>query len=221
MSGVAAPPADFKVELPAGGYLHLQTPDEVDFWTASHERYAEEYTLSKQNDLIALGQLLQQQVILFRAQTAINGMEPELGSGGVPTGAYKRVELDAGEVAAWQKTMVQASQEMRALEKALGIDKATREQGGAHTVDSYIKVLKRAAHQRAVHISKRTLEYERVVNELRVRLRLLYNGDEEDRKYHNITPKTILDWLKDETDRLTEIDQKHNKEKGKLWLGQL
>lgn len=216
-----APPADFRVELPAGGQLHLQTPDEVQFWEVSHERYKEDYTLSKQNDLIALGQLLQQQVLLFRAQTAINGMEPETDSAGVPTGSYKRVDLDGGEVMAWQKTMTAASQEMRAIEKSLGLDKATREQGGAHTVDSYIKTLKRAAHQRAVHIAQRTLEYEKVINELRVRLRLLYNGDEEDRKYHGITPKTVLDWLKEECARLEEVDRVHNREKGKLWLGKL
>lgn len=215
------PVADYQVELPAGGVLHLQTPDEVDFWRVSYDRYKEDYTLSKQNDLIALGQLLQQQIILFRAQTAINGMEPELDAGGVPTGSYKRVELDGGEVASWQKTMASAASEMRALEKQLGIDKATREQGGAHTTDGYIKTLKRAAHQRAVHIAQRTLEYERVVNELRVRLRLLYNGDQEDRKYHNITPKTILDWLKEECARLEEVDKKHNRERGKVWLGKL
>lgn len=222
MSGVSAPTAaDYRVNLPAGGALHLQTPDEVQFWNDAKGRYEEEYTLSKHNDQVTLGLLLQQQVIIFRCQTAINGMEPEVDGSGVPTGSYKRVELDGGEIRAYQETLVKASSELRSLEKSLGIDKATREQGGAHTVDSYIKVLKRAGHQRGVHIAKRTLAYERVINELRVRLRLLYGGDEEDRKYHNITPKSILDWLKDETDRLTEIDKKHNREKGKLWLGEL
>jgi hypothetical protein len=216
-----APPVDHSVELPAGGVLHLQTPDEVMFWNQSLDRYREDYELAKQNDLIALGQLLQQQVILFRAQTAINGMTPELGAGGVPTGAYKRVELDGGEVAAWHKTMTQAASEMRALEKSLGIDKATREQGGTHTVDNYIRSLKRAAHQRGVHITNRTLEYEKVINELRVRLRLLYHADDEDRKYHNITPKSVLDWLQEECKMLEEMDKKYNNEKGKLWLGQL
>ena len=117
--------------------------------------------------------------------------------------------------------MTAASAEMRALEKSLGIDKAKREAGGTHTVDSYIRDLKRAAHQRGVHIAQRTLEYEKVANEARVRLRLLYNGDEEDRKYHGITPKTVLDWLKDELDRLADVDQKFNREKGKLFVGKL
>lgn len=213
--------ADYQVELPAGGVLHLQTPDEVQKWEDSLAKYREDYVLSKQNDLVALGQLLQQEVIIFRCQTAVNGMEPELDPGGVPTGSYKRVELDGSDLAAYQKTLTAASVEMRAIEKALGIDKTKREAGGTHTVDSYIKTLKRAAHQRGVHIAQRTLEYEAVINELRVRLRLLYRNDAEDRKYHNITPKTILDWLKEECDRLTEVDKEFDKEKGKLFAGKL
>lgn len=222
MSGVSAPTAaDYRVNLPAGGALHLQTPDEVQFWNDAKGRYEEEYTLSKHNDQVTLGLLLQQQVIIFRCQTAINGMEPEVDGSGVPTGSYKRVELDGGEIRAYQETLVKASSELRSLEKSLGIDKATREQGGKHTVDSYVQAIKRAAHERGVHIAKRTLEYERVVNELRVRLRLLYNADAEDRKYHNITPRTILDWLRAECDRLEGVDKEFGKQKGKLFVGKL
>lgn len=218
---VAAPVASYQVELPAGGILHLQTPDEVQFWTESLARYSEDYTLAKQNDLIALGQLLQQQVLLFRFQTQINGMEPELDGNDVPTGKYKRVTLNPGEVATIQKAMTATSQEMRELEKSLGIDKKTREQGGTHTVDSYVKALKRAAHARGVHITERTLEYEKVINELRVRLRLLYNGDAEDRKYHNVTPKTVLDWLREECNRMEQVDKDFSTQKGKLFVGKL
>jgi hypothetical protein len=223
MPALSAPAnvADFSVELPSGGMLHLQTPDEVQFWNESMAKYGEEYTFAKQNDLITLGMLLQQQVILFRLQTQINGMEPELDASDVPTGAYKRIQLDAGETSTIQKTMTATAAEMRALEKSLGIDKATREQGGTHTVDSYVKSLKRAAHVRGVHIAERTIEYEKVINELRVRLRLLYNGDAEDRKYHSITPKTILDWLREECARLEQVDKDFNMQHGKLFIGKL
>lgn len=211
---------DYKVEHPAGGHLHLQTPDEVSLWEGALKRYREDYTFSKMNDLFTLGSLLQQQVILFRAQTLINGMEPEI-RGGIPTGSYVKVTIEAGEMEKLQKQMNAASAEMRSLEKQLGIDKATREAGGAHTLDSYLKTLKRAAHQRAIHISKRTLEYERVVNEARVKLRILFSGDAEDRQYHNITPKTVLMWLKDELAQLEEADKKFNRDKGKVFIGQL
>lgn len=212
---------NLSVELPAGGVLHLQTAEEVDLWERSLERYRQDYVMVKQNDLFNLGALLQAQISLFRAQTAINGMEPELDSKKVPTGRYKRVELDAGDYVAYQKVMSEASREMRALEKTLGIDKATREAGGAHTVDNYLTELKKAAHERGVHISKRLLEYERVINDLRVRLRMLYGADVEDRAYHNISPKTILDWAKAECDALELVDQKFGQEVGKVFVGRL
>ncbi len=213
--------ADYQVELPAGGILHLQSPDEVQLWEDSLAKYREDYVLSKQNDLIALGQLLLQQIVSYRCQCMINGMEPALDAGGVPTGSYRRVELDGSDLAAYQKTLTAASVEMRAIEKALGIDKTKREAGGTHTVESYVRTLKRAAYQRGVHISQRTLEYEKVINELRVRLRLLYQGDKEDRAYHNISPKSILDWLREECVRLEDVDKKFSKEKGRVWLGKL
>lgn len=212
---------DFDVELPAGGKMHLRTADEVELWESALERYQSEYTLQKHNDLVTLGSLLQQQINIFRAQTAINGMEPELDAGGVPTGSYRRVEVDSDGLAAHQKAMNVASAETRNLEKQLGIDKATREQGNAHTVDSYLSMLKRAAHQRGIHITTRTLEYERVVNELRWKLRMLFTQDAEDRAYHNITPKTVLEWLRDECDALEEVDKKFSHEKGKLFAGKL
>src|SRR5436305_10025452 len=128
---------DYSVELPSGGKLHLQTADEVDLWNAAMKRYLEDYVLVKHNDLVTLGALLQQQLILFRCQAAINGMEPELDAQQVPTGRYRRTEIDGAELSAYQRTLTDAAKEMRALEKQLGIDKATREQGGAHTLDNY------------------------------------------------------------------------------------
>lgn len=212
---------DYSVDLPAGGKMHLQTADEVALWEGACARYEQDYSFSKMNDLFTLGSLLQQQIILFRCQTLINGMEPEMDANRVPTGSYRAVELDANKMDKYQKQMIASSTEMRNLEKQLGIDKATRESGGAHTVDSYLKTVKRAAHMRGIHISKRTLEYERVINDLRVRIRILLNADAEDRRYHDITPKTVILWLSDECKKLEDVDKKFNSEKGKTFIGQL
>src|SRR5206468_9825604 len=153
---------EYAVELPAGGKLHMQTPDEVELWNKARDRILSEYVLRKHNDLINLGTLLQQQVVLYRCQVAINGMEAETDSKGVPTGAYRRVDLGASEVMGYQKTLTECSREVGRLEKALGIDKVTREAGGAHTLESYIRTLKKAAHERGVHINSQVLEYQRV-----------------------------------------------------------
>lgn len=214
-------PADLSVELPAGGTLHLQTAEEVDLWTQSLRRYREDYVLVRINDQFTLGALLQNQILLFRAQTAINGMVPELDANDVPTGRYRRTDLDGAQILAYQKSMLQASQEMRALEKTLGIDKVTREAGGSHTLDHYIATLKKAAHVRGIHISKRTLAYEQTINELKWKLRMLYTADAEDRAYHHITPRTILDWLRGEVTKLEQMDIDFANEHGKLYVGKL
>lgn len=212
---------DYVVDLPGGGQLHLQSPDEVDLWQRALTRYQEDYVLVKHNDLVTLGTLLQQQIVLFRCQTAINGMVPELDGRDVPTGRYRRVEMDGADLAGYQKAMTDASKEMRALEKQLGIDKATRESGGAHTVDNYLTTLKRAAHERGIQITKRTLVYEEFVNELRWRVRMLFHSDAEDRRYHNITPKTVLEWAQHELVALEQVDKDFARQRGKLYTGKL
>jgi hypothetical protein len=213
--------ADYAVYLPSGGKLHLQTPDEVELWNKALDKYTGDYQFIKHNDLVNLGALLQQQIVLYRCQVAINGMEPELDKLGVPTGSYRRVDLDGNDLAAYQKTLTASAVELARLEKALGIDKVTREAGGAHTLDSYLKTLKRAAHDRGIHITQQVLEYQGVFKELSWRLRLLYRGDPQDRNYHDVTPKTVLDWLNGEVARLEAKDKEWAKTTGKLYLGRL
>src|ERR1700747_2275221 len=102
---------DFRVELPAGGPMHLQSADEVDLWEKALARYRDDYVLVKHNDLVGLGTLLQEQIVC-RCQMALNGMEPETDSNNVPTGNYKRIELDGADLAAYQKALTEASKEM-------------------------------------------------------------------------------------------------------------
>jgi hypothetical protein len=193
----------------------------VQLWSEALDRYRTEYIFRKLNDLINLGALLQQQIVLYRCQVAINGMEAEIGVNGIPTGAYRRIDLDASDVIAYQRTLTESSKEIGRLEKALGIDKSTREQGGAHTLESYVRTLKKAAHDRGIHITEQVREYQGLVKELDWKLRLLYNGDVQDRQYHDITPKSVLNWLWDEVQRLEQQDQEWAKTTGKLYIGKL
>lgn len=211
----------FEVKLPGGGELHLQSQEEQDLWEATMERYQDEYTLEKPNDLVLLGVILSQQISLFRAQQRLNGMEATLDGSGVPTGSYHRVEVKPADMAKYQKMIQIAATEMRELEKTLGIDKKTREAGGQHTVATYLTELKLAANQYGVHISRRLKAYEQLAMDARWKLRLLRNGDEEDRAYHGITETKILEWLEGQLQELEEIDKKYANERGKVWVGRL
>ncbi len=215
------PPPNFEVELPAGGSMPLQTAEEVDLWKNSAARYIEDYHLTKTNDLVLLGAILTQQLILFRAQRRLNGMQPQVDASGVPTGQYVMVDLDSDEVTKYTKMLNSATDQIKSNEKALGIDKVTREQGGAVTVESYLRTLKKAAHERGIHISNRFLAYEKFANELRTMLRMFWNLDAEDRAYHDLTEEKILKWCSDQLAALEAVDKKYAHERGKLYAGKL
>jgi len=215
------PPPNFEVDLPAGGRLLLHSLEEVELWEESAKRYMGDYQLSQQNDLLLLGAILSQQLAMFRAQQRMNGMAPELDGNGLPTGGYTRKELKVGDMSAAQKTILTASGEIRELEKTLGIDKKAREAGGTHTVQNYVGTLKKAAREYGVHLSKRMQAYEKVAMEARWKLRLLRNGDPEDRNYHRLTPQAICDWLEGELDQLEQLDKQYAKEKHRVFVGRV
>jgi hypothetical protein len=214
-------PTSFEVALPAGGKLMLHSVDEVDLWEESAQRYVNDYQLSQQNDLLLLGAILSQQLAMFRAQQRMNGMAPKLDDKGLPTGDYKRQEVKVSDLSAAQSTITKASIEIRELEKTLGIDKKAREAGGTHTVQNYVSTLKEAARTYGVHLSTRMQEYEKVMMDMRWRLRLLRNGDPEDRNYHRLTPQSVLDHLEKELERLEELDKTYAKEKHRVFLGRV
>jgi hypothetical protein len=170
---------------------------------------------------VLVGAILQQQVTLYRAQCALNGVEAELDNAGVPTGRYKQHKLDADETDKFLRMLNEATKQIQTIEKALGIDKVSREAGGAVTVENYLRTLKRAAHDRGIHISKRVIAYEQFCMDLKTRLRILKNADAEDRNYHDITPERVLAWATEQLDALEEVDKRFAREKGKVYIGKL
>lgn len=211
----------FEVDLPGGGRLALQSAEEQDMWESTARDYQDEYDFLKPNDKVLLGMVLTQQVLMFRAQQKMNGMIPKLDMAGIPTGQYEYKEPKSSDITAYQGQITKASEEIRKIEAALGIDKKTREAGGTHTVANYIENLKLAAGQYGVHVAKRTVAFEQFAMDLRWRIRLLRNGDEEDRHYHGISHEKIIDWAETELAGLEEVDKQYAHERGKLWLGKL
>lgn len=190
----------FDVDLPAGGRLVLNTADEVEAWNAAAKAYIEDFGLNKAVDLTLLGALLSLNLAMYRAQQ-------DLGDPKKAAGAQTQI----GKIA----------EQIRELQKALGIDKKSREAGGQHTVQDYIDNLKAAAHEKGIHIAQRTKAFEALAMEARWKVRLLRNGDAEDRAYHDISEKSIIDWLERELDKLEEADKTWAKTKGKVFVGKL
>jgi hypothetical protein len=190
----------FQVELPGGGFIEVRNQGEVDFWNELRDRYLDDYAIVKANDRVLVGALLSQSLEMYRAQLDLQ---------------------DPKKAAQAVARISKASEQIRELEKALGIDKKAREAGGQHTVVDYITRLKRAAHAMGVRISERVLEYEDFNNELRWRLRLLRNGDAEDRKHHGITRDSILEFCERRLAEIEERDKEWAREKGAIFVGKL
>lgn len=215
------PKPQFEVELPAGGKLHLQSAEEVDMWETTAQKYREDYALQKTNDLVMLGAILTQNLALFRAQQRLNGMEPVLDQQNIPTGQYRVVNLKASEMKAAQETVMKASKEIREIEVALGVDKKSRDSGTGQSVAEYVGLLKRAANEYGIHISQRTLAYEKFCMAMRTKIRVLDNADEEDRAYEGVSQESILEFARNELARLEQVDKDFAKEKGKVFVGRI
>jgi hypothetical protein len=192
--------SQFEVELPGGGTLELKDADEVQLWNTTGDKYVRDYAITKQNDLVLLGAILSQNLAMYRAQRDL---------------------IDPKKAGPAQNIIIKAASEIRELEKALGIDKKTREQGGQHTVANYLTLLKKAAHEKGIHIAERTEAFEDFAMELRWRIRLLRNGDEEDRRYHGVSEREICDWAEQKLAELEEVDKKWAHQKGRVFVGRI
>lgn len=211
----------YSVELPGGGELHLLSEDEVDRWNSLESRYQGDYELSKVNDLTTLGIILTQHINIYRAQRALSGIQDETDDEGLATGRTVRRVLKPAEIRGHQDTITSSSKEVRELEKALAIDKQSRERGGKDTVQDYLRALKSVGRLYGVHVLERVQAYEELAGELRWRIRLMENGDSEDRAYHDCTPEGIVKWVKEVLETLEEKDKEWAQTTGKLYVGKV
>lgn len=191
---------DLTVQLPAGGTLTLLAPDEVTMWNETSKRYQKDYKLQKTNDLVQLGAILSQVLAMYRAQKDLS---------------------DVKKAASAQAMITSAADQIRKGEKALGLDKATREKGGSQTVADYVTRLKKAAFEKGVRISARVKEFEAFNKELEWKLRILENGDTEDKAHHGLTEKSVCQFARIELAKIAERDKEWAKQKASLWVGTL
>lgn len=191
-----------KVQLPAGGEIKLQDAEEADLWKRSATRYQNDYPFTKQNDLVLLGAILTQQVVLYRAQQDV-------------------ADVDIRDKSAAQNRINKATEQIQKTEQALGIDKRSREAGGQHNVAEYIERLKRAAHSKGVRIQERVKEVEALMMDMSWMVRLLRNGDEEDRRHHGVSETSIVNQLEQRIEEIHENDRKWARDRGTVFAGKL
>lgn len=221
MNGNVTSQPNLEVEPPGGGKLLLKNEEEVAYYNEMAKAYLEDYRLGRASEKLLLGALLAQAIAIYRAQIQLVGLVEIRDNSGVPMGEYKEVVLSGADRSSLQKQIGEATKEIREIEKQLGIDKKSRDQGGAETTADYIIMLKRAGHRYGVHINRRVKLYEEFAMQLRWRLRLLRNGDDEDKRYHDISPEKICAWSENILKQLENFDKKFAKDQSRLFAGKL
>ncbi len=211
---------DYRVEMPGGGPMHLQSLEEVDRWQTLGTAYQDQYDLRKINDLTNLGTLLVQHMSLYRAQQALSGRLPELDVDDLPTGRYVARILKPAELRAYQDQINTVSKEIREIEKAMGVDKKSRDAAGDESAKAWLIAMKARAHRYGLHVSRRFVAQDEFINELKWRIRLnLETGDAEDKNYEDCTDAGIIKWCQRQLAELVEKDQKFAQEEGALVIG--
>jgi hypothetical protein len=221
INGNVTGPQGFEVEQPGGGKLILRSEEEVQYYDEMAKAYMEDYRLVRASEKVLLGALLAQAISIYRAQVELVGLRQKFDSSGVPLDEYEDTKLSSADRNALQKTIGEATKEIREIEKQLGIDKKSRDAGGAETTANYITLLKRAAHRFGVHIHRRLKLYEEFAMQMRWRLRLLRNGDAEDKKYHDISEEKICAWAENVLKQIEAFDKKFAQDQAKLFGGKL
>lgn len=208
-------------KLPHGGTITLQNPEEVAYFRDLKKSYEDDYAslLLKPNDRNRLSQLINFELLAHRYTQRMMGAVNVYDSDGNITAIEK---IDPVEMANISQMLPKVQDEIRRLETALKIDKRTREGSGEGDIRNYMEMLKKAAINYKVHLSKRYTSYDEFVNELRWRIRVFKNADAEDRAYHGLeTESKVLDWIEQQLLDLEAVDKEFANNKQALWVGRI
>jgi hypothetical protein len=193
--------ADFEVQVPGGGVLELKDEREVGFWNDTVEGYLRDYDIENQNDLAAIGSIATQSLFRYRAQ-----VDAAKGEG------------DARQV---QIRVEKAEEAIEKIEKRLGIDKRTRDKDSESDTATIVAVAKQACIAKGIRISDRVIAYEHFNNALKTKIRILRNGDAEDRREMGVSEKSIIDFAEKQLAEIEAHEQEWEKEQGAIVVGTL
>jgi len=171
------------VSTPSGSELHLQTPEEADWYESRRDRYLVDNKFTMVSDLMDLDRLLMLEVLSYRwGLWMAQGFD------------YLYSRVDEGQL---KNNIKEYSVETRLLKLALGIDKATRDKEKGESLADYTTNLLERAKIFGYH---RNQQYEEAVTkfwQLRSMILTYDRCDEEERAHLDLSPEKIVDWFRD------------------------
>lgn len=173
----------YTVSTPSGSELHLQTPEEADWYESRRDRYLSDNHFPNVSDLQDLDRLLMMEVLLYRwSLWMAQGYD------------YQTSRVDEKSM---KDNIKEYSVEVRQVKLSLGIDKATRDKDKGESLADYTTNLLARAKEFGYH---RNEQYEIVVTkfyELRSMIMTWDRCDDEERRLLDLSEKSILEWIRD------------------------
>jgi hypothetical protein len=173
----------YTVRTPTGSDLHLMELEEAEWYQDRRDRYMDQNHFPNVSDLQDLDRLLALEVMLYRwILWMARGFD------------YGNVLVDQG---ALKNSIKEYSMETRALKKALGIDKETRDKDKGESLPDYIANLLNRAKEFGYH---RNEQYALVVTkfyELHTMITTFDRCDAEEREILDLSYESIFEWVRD------------------------
>lgn len=197
----------YPVETPSGGDLSLLTSEEADWYCERRDEYMAQNKFTNQSDLADLDRVLLMEAMINRWSTWMSrGFD------------YMQARVDERDIGS---RINDYSKELRQVKKALGIDKASRDKDKSESVGDFVENLLRRAKEFGVH---RNQQYEKAVTliyELKAMVRMYDRCDEEERKELDLSPESIMEWIRTNmVEEWDEIDAAF-RENQKAWIREM
>lgn len=196
----------YPVSLPSGAQFVVLTPDEVSYVRERVGKYKTEFRYENVSDLQDVDMIVTKELFQHRWSLWIS----------------KQVDYFGGEVdeQALRKSINDFSAEIRALKKALGMDKVTRDkEHGDDSVSAYLDSLRRRALEFGINRNKMAEKAVELGNQVIALAQLWKNCDNEERLENKCTAEDICNWIWD-TFRIEfeAVDKAFREGQQKYWI---
>ncbi len=171
------------VELPSGATFLVLTDEEREYVAERVLRYETQLALENVSDQAQLDLMVQQELLTYRI--------------GLWLALTKDYEGDDIDEVALRRSLAELSREIRAIKKALGVDKVSRDKAkGTDNVADYLENLRTRAMAFGVMRNAQLAKGIELSQELIALTTLYTNCSVEERVEMHVTEKDIISWIR-------------------------
>lgn len=192
------------VTLPSGALFYVY-PQEVAYFQERVKRYTSDNHFTNVADFQDIDRMLIMELLCWRWGTWISQQTD-----------YWKEPTDPGLA----RTLTTTSAELRALKKALGIDKETRDkQRGEDSVAAYVENLRIRAREFGVMREKQLDRALELFNDLKRIMTLHDNSDTEERHEQHVEEKDVFKFIREHIiPEFDEVDAHFREHTQKMWI---